>query len=103
MGALSQSNGLNPILTVNITEEVRNKFLEFPRAKRWLEKKKAKSAMSYYAAGRNLAILQRATGQDPDSFLKWSKQQEEATDIQDKLDDIAKQLPKSEGYNFKNY
>jgi hypothetical protein len=102
-GVTPESNGLDPSLTVNITEELRNKLLEFPKAKRWLEKKQVKSAMSYYAAGRNLVILQRATKKNPDAFLKWEKQQEEATDIQDKLDDIAKQLPTSEGYNFKNY
>jgi hypothetical protein len=102
-GATPESNGLNPTLTMNITEELRSKLLGFPKSKRWLEKKKAKSAMSYYAAGRNLVILQRATKKNPDAFLKWAKRQEEATDIQDKLDDIAKQLPTSEGYNFKNY
>jgi integrase len=57
--------------------------------------------MSYYNASRILTILQRATGQGPDDFLKWAEQQKPNV-IQDKLEDIANQLPPSVGYNFKN-
>jgi hypothetical protein len=100
--AKSIQNDFTPRLGLNITAEDRNSLsTKNPDSRRFLEKKREKSEMSYYNASRILTILQRATGQSPDDFLKWAEQQKPNV-IQDKLEDIAKQLPESVGYNFKN-